>query len=198
MISPPARSGSPGSTLMATADVRRSKFLSLVLRHQPETIGLALDINGWADITELLTKLAAHGQPLTREQLDALVADNDKQRFTFDKTGTRIRANQGHSLEVDLALAPVEPPEVLYHGTATRFLDSIRREGLKPGTRQSVHLSHGPETARKVGARHGTAAVLAVRALEMHHAGFAFTISVNGVWLVAAVPPEYIAFPPDA
>ena len=182
----------------AKSDVRRSKFLSLVLRHQPDTIGLALDANGWADVGDLLTQLAAHGQPLTRDQLERLVTGNDKQRFTFDETGTRIRANQGHSVGVDLELPPVEPPAVLYHGTATRFLDAIRAEGLKPGTRQSVHLSHGPETARKVGARHGVPVVLAVRALEMHAAGHPFTISVNGVWLVAAVPAIYIDFPTDA
>lgn len=180
---------------MANPDVRRSKFLSLVLRHQPATIGLVLDANGWVAVDELLARLAAHGQPLTREQLDSLVGDNDKQRFAFDESGTRIRASQGHSVEVDLALPAVEPPEVLYHGTATRFLDSIRAGGLKPGTRQSVHLSHGPETARKVGARHGTPVVLAVRAAAMHRAGHAFAISVNGVWLVAAVPAEFIEFP---
>ena len=181
----------------AKPDVRRSKFLALVLRHQPDAIGLALDANGWADVDDLLGKLAAHGQPLTRDQLERIVAGNDKQRFAFDDTGTRIRANQGHSVGVDLGLPPVEPPVLLYHGTATRFLDAIRAQGLKPGTRQSVHLSHGPETARKVGARHGVAAVLAVRALEMHAAGHPFAISVNGVWLVAAVPPAYIDFPAD-
>lgn len=175
--------------------VRLSKFLSLVLRHQPETIGLTLDAHGWADVGELLSKLAAHGRPLTRDRLDQLVRDSDKQRFAFDEAGDRVRANQGHSITVDLELPSTEPPEVLYHGTATRHLDAIRREGLKPGTRQSVHLSHGPETARKVGARHGTPAVLVVRAHEMHRAGHHFAISVNGVWLVAAVPPEFIEFP---
>lgn len=172
---------------------RASKFLSLVLRHQPDAIGLTLDAQGWADIGELVRLARAHGKTLSRELVLEVVAKNDKQRFALDAAALRIRANQGHSIEVDLRLPPLEPPGHLYHGTATRFVDAIRAEGLKAGARQHVHLSATLETARTVGARHGQPHVLLVRAGEMHRDGHLFYRSANGVWLTEAVPARYIA-----
>ncbi len=124
-----------------------SKFLSFVLRHRPQAIGITLDAEGWVAVDELLAAAARHGQSVTRQQVEEVVATNDKQRFSFSADGRRIRANQGHSVEVDLGLVPVEPPELLYHGTVERFLDSIRQEGLVRGKRHHVHLSADRETA---------------------------------------------------
>ncbi|KJH66488.1 RNA 2'-phosphotransferase [Chromobacterium violaceum] len=169
-----------------------SRFLSLVLRHQPETIGLQLDDQGWADIGELLARLAAKGRNLGRKQLEKIVLDNDKQRFAISEDGLRIRANQGHSIKIDLGLAACEPPDRLYHGTASRFLDAILAEGLRPGQRQHVHLSADWQTARKVGARHGKPVVLEIDARAMRQAGLAFYRSDNGVWLIDGVPPVFI------
>ncbi|WP_338767157.1 RNA 2'-phosphotransferase [Massilia sp. METH4] len=175
---------------------RTSRFLSLILRHAPDTIGLSLDRNGWADVAELLATATAHGTPLTLETLRHVVAGNDKQRFAFSEDGLRIRASQGHSLRsVDLELAPAIPPAVLYHGTASRFITSIRQSGLKPGSRQHVHLSADRETAIKVGARYGVPVVLEVRAAELHTQGHVFYESDNGVWLTDAVPVRFIEFP---
>lgn len=175
-----------------------SRFVSLVLRHDPGKIGLYLDANGWAVVTELLEKAAAHGQPIARALLDRIVAENDKSRFAFSADGKRIRANQGHSIDIDLALPPVVPPETLFHGTAFRNLASIRASGLHSGERQHVHLSADAGTATKVGARHGKPVVLAVRAWEMSAAGYIFHRADNGVWLTAAVPAMFLDFPaPD-
>jgi putative RNA 2'-phosphotransferase len=179
-----------------SADLKSdSKFLSLVLRHQPETIGLALDSAGWAALDELIACAGRHGRKLTRERIEQIVATSDKQRFKLSDDGARIRANQGHSLAVDLQLAPRVPPAVLYHGTAKRNVASIRAGGLEKRARQHVHLSPDVETALKVGQRHGAPVVLEVRAAEMHAAGHAFYLSENGVWLVDCVPPEFLAFP---
>jgi len=178
-----------------TRDESASRFLSLVLRHQPGRIGLALDAQGWADLDTLVDLANAHGTPLTRDGVLRIVAGNDKQRFAIDATGTRIRANQGHSVRVDLGLEPTAPPPVLYHGTATRFLHAIRKRGLVPGPRRHVHLADATGTATAVGARHGVPAVLGVDAHAMHRDGHAFFLSANGVWLVDAVPPRYITFP---
>jgi putative RNA 2'-phosphotransferase len=175
--------------------VRLSKFLSLVLRHEPERIGISLDPQGWVAVDDLLAAAARAGKPISREQLDLVVATNDKKRFALSPDGSRIRASQGHSVEVDLALPPVVPPERLFHGTATRFLDAIRAEGLRSQSRQHVHLSPDEETAVKVGQRHGRPAILVVLAGAMHSAGHLFYRSDNGVWLTAAVPPEYLEFP---
>ncbi len=176
---------------MADTLVRTSKFLSLVLRHEPEKIGLALDPQGWVAIDELLAKAAGH-LPLTAELLHEVVRTSDKQRFAISGDGTRIRANQGHSVPVELGLAAQVPPEQLYHGTATRFLDSIRRQGLLRGERHHVHLSADTDTAVKVGVRHGQPVVLVVQAGDMHRAGHAFFRSDNGVWLVEHVPPSFL------
>lgn len=170
-----------------------SKFLSLVLRHKPDEIGLTLDENGWANVDNLI-RLANErgGRRLSRELIERVVAENDKKRFALSDDGLRIRANQGHSIEVDLALPAVEPPEFLYHGTATRFLDSIRASGLTSGNRQHVHLSVDTATATKVGQRHGKPHVLTIRAGEMHRSGMVFHCSDNGVWLTLSVPVEFI------
>jgi putative RNA 2'-phosphotransferase len=175
--------------------VKTSKFLSLVLRHKPEAIGLGLDANGWADVEELIRLANQQGTRLTRPLLEQVVKENDKQRFAFSADGQRIRANQGHSIKVDLALAPATPPAQLYHGTATRFLDSIWATGLHSSNRQHVHLSSDLTTATKVGARHGQPVVLVVQAAAMVAAGHEFYLSDNGVWLTEKVPVEFIVFP---
>ena len=170
-----------------------SKFLSHVLRHAPDTIGLTLDESGWADIDELL-RLAPASLALNRGLLERVVRESDKQRFRISDDGARIRANQGHSIEVDLRLEPREPPEQLFHGTATSSLDAIRAQGLLPGSRRHVHLSIDRETARSVGARHGKPSVLTIQAGLMHGAGHTFWLSDNGVWLTEHVPVEWIIF----
>ena len=171
-----------------------SKFLSLVLRHSPETIGLTLDANGWADVEELLTKSARQHHSFSKEELEEIVATNDKQRFIFNADKTKIRANQGHSVEVDLSLTATMPPEVLYHGTVAKFLPNIRAEGLKKMERQHVHLSKDIETATKVGNRRGTAMILHIQSGVMYKEGYAFYLSANGVWLTDNVPARYIEF----
>jgi putative RNA 2'-phosphotransferase len=171
-----------------------SKFLSYVLRHAPDSIGLSLDANGWAEVEELLAKANKAGKRLDVATLRAVVADSDKQRFTLSEDNRRIRAAQGHSIAVDLALQPSQPPPRLYHGTATRNLDAILAEGLQPGRRQQVHLSLDAETARKVGQRHGKPTVLTVDAAAMHADGHRFFRADNGVWLTDSVPAQYLGF----
>ena len=173
----------------------KSKFLSLVLRHQPEAAGVALDDAGWVAVDALLAGCAAAGTPITRAELDAVVRTNDKQRFALSEDGTRIRANQGHSVEVELGHAPADPPAVLYHGTSTDALPSIRAVGLERRNRHHVHLSDRPDTAAAVGGRHGKPVVLAVDAARMRADGHAFYRTPNGVWLADAVPPAYLTFP---
>ncbi|MFJ3663509.1 RNA 2'-phosphotransferase [Streptomyces sp. NPDC090119] len=172
--------------------VKVSKYLSKHLRHQPERIGLTLDPAGWVEIDALLAAAAAHGFPVTRAELDHVVAVNDKRRFAVE--GGRIRASQGHSVEVVLGLPPATPPPYLYHGTVARSLDAIRAEGLRPMNRHDVHLSADRETATRVGARRGRPVVLAVDAGAMHRDGHVFHVSANGVWLTDAVPPRYLRF----
>ena len=173
-------------------DVRRSKRLALVLRHRPGAVGVRLDEQGWVEVTALLRALAAHGTPMSREDLSRVVEDNDKQRFEWDREADRIRARQGHSMRVDLGLVPETPPDVLFHGTPRRNLRSILAAGLEPRGRQHVHLSPDVETARRVGARRGAAVVLEVDAGAMSGAGMTFWRSSNGVWLTAHVPPEFL------
>jgi putative RNA 2'-phosphotransferase len=172
--------------------VRTSKLLSYLLRHRPESIGLQLDAAGWADIDELIRCANAHGKQLSRELIEEAVATNSKNRFALSADRTRVRANQGHSIPVDLGLAPVAPPDHLYHGTATRFLDSIMSTGLHSRSRQHVHLSGDRETAVKVGQRHGKPVVLLVAAGAMATAGHLFYLSANQVWLTTEVPAEYL------
>jgi putative RNA 2'-phosphotransferase len=176
--------------------VRVSKRLSYVLRHRPESVGLALDAAGWVDVADLLGALAAHGLPLTRGELGTVVATDDKRRFALDDTGTRIRASQGHSVAVDLGYTAAVPPPELFHGTVERFLPAILAEGLRPQNRHAVHLSPDVATARRVGARRGRPVVLRVAAGRMAADGAAFTRSANGVWLVDAVPPRYLTVLP--
>ena len=172
--------------------VRISKRLSYVLRHRPDCIGIVLDDAGWVDVDALLAALAAAGQPVTRAELEHVVATNDKRRFALDASGTRIRASQGHSIAVALGYPPSTPPAVLFHGTTERALAAVLAEGLRPGRRHAVHLSPDATTARVVGARRGRPVVLEVDAAAMTADGVVFTRSANGVWLVAAVAPTYL------
>jgi putative RNA 2'-phosphotransferase len=177
--------------------VRVSKLLSFGLRHRPDKLGLHLDAAGWARVDHVLESLAAHGEKLSVEELEELVATSDKQRFALSEDGRRIRASQGHSIAVDLGFVPREPPPRLYHGTIDRFLDSIRAEGLLRGSRTHVHLSIDESTARVVaGRRRGRPVILTVRAGEMHADGLAFFLSDNGVWLTERVPARYLDCPP--
>lgn len=172
--------------------IRLSKYLSRHLRHRPERVGLSLAPGGWVEVDALLAAAARDGHPISPVELDTVVAGNDKQRFSFDATGTRIRANQGHSVAVDLQLESAEPPPVLYHGTGARSAPAIAREGLRRMRRHHVHLSPDVETARPVGARHGEPVVFRVDAAAMRQAGHVFYRSANGVWLTEHVPAEHL------
>ncbi len=162
-----------------------SKFLSFVLRHKPDAIGLKLDPEGWVNIEELIAKA---DMPLSLDILHEVVTTSDKMRFVISDDRQSIRANQGHSVAVDLGLEPIEPPEFLYHGTATRFLDPIKKQGILPQNRQYVHLSADRETATIIGKRHGKPVVLVIPALKMHQKGHQFLQAENSVWLTRAVP----------
>ena len=172
--------------------VRTSKFLSLILRHKPETVGIALDPNGWVDVDVLLAGMARRGHPLRYEQLVEVVETNNKKRFALSEDGKRIRAVQGHSRAVDLDLPPAAPPTHLYHGTVERFIPSIREQGLLRGTRQHVHLSPDRATATIVGKRRGQPIVLTIDGSGMAGAGHLFYLSENGVWLTEHVPVGFI------
>lgn len=169
-----------------------SKFLSRHLRHSPEELGLTLEPGGWVTIDAVLAGAADAGVRITRDELDEVVRTSDKQRFAIDDTGTRIRANQGHSVEVDLQLEPTEPPAELFHGTADRNASAILRDGLRKMARHHVHLSPDTDTAVKVGTRHGKPVVLIVDAAAMRAAGHLFYRSANGVWLVDEVPARFL------
>lgn len=169
-----------------------SKFLSLVLRHKPETIGLKLDENGWTSVQDLLEKMKGAGKVIDFETLTLVVENNDKKRFAFNEDRTLLRANQGHSIAIELDYAPVVPPAILYHGTAERNLDSIFESGLDKRQRHHVHLSTDQKTAKTVGSRYGKPIVLAIATLQMHQDGFIFYQSKNGVWLTEEVPVKYI------
>ncbi len=174
---------------------RISKFLSLVLRHEPEAACVQLDQAGWTNVETLLAGMAKVGKSITRAELDEVVATNAKKRFEFNADGTRIRASQGHSVEVDLQYEAKVPPTLLFHGTATRFLDAIRTKGLLKMQRHHVHLSAETKMTMDVGARHGRPVLLTILAQAMHEAGQMFYLSTNGVWLVDHVPPQFIQFP---
>lgn len=175
-----------------------SKLLSFVLRHHPEHLGLTLDAQGWADVPELLAQAQLRKVPLTLETLAHIVATSPKQRFRFSDDQQRIRASQGHSVEVALGYEPLTPPEVLYHGTAAQQQPRIAAEGLKKMSRQQVHLSADVATARTVGSRHGRPVVFAVAAGQMQQAGYLFYRADNGVWLTDEVPADYLQILPDA
>ncbi|MCB9595180.1 MAG: RNA 2'-phosphotransferase [Sandaracinaceae bacterium] len=169
-----------------------SKLMSWALRHAPREAGIALDASGWASVDAVLSALAARGLSVSAEELAEVVAHSDKQRFALSEDGARVRARQGHSVEVDLGLAPVEPPAELFHGTVERFLAAILREGLVKGERHHVHLSASRAIAEEVGRRRGRPVVLRVAAAAMARAGQPFYRTDNGVWLVEAVPPEHL------
>lgn len=173
--------------------VRLSKRLATWLRHDPQRIGLEPDAAGWVPVQVLLRQAKAAGTPITGAELDGVVARNNKQRYEFDEAGTAIRARQGHSIPVELGYVPVEPPRILYHGTAVHLVNVIGAEGLRPMRRHAVHLSAEVDTARAVGARHGTPAIFEVASGRMHRAGQVFQRSGNGVWLVDAVAPRYLS-----
>ncbi|RAY12048.1 RNA 2'-phosphotransferase [Actinomadura craniellae] len=172
-----------------------SKYLARHLRHRPERIGITLDEAGWTSVGELLSACARAGFPVTRAELEHVVAADAKGRYALDSAGHRIRANQGHSVPIRLGLPAVVPPDELFHGTVERALPRIRREGLRPMGRHDVHLSIDVETARRVGARRGRPVILGVDAAAAHAAGHEFRVTANGVWLVAAVPPEHLRGP---
>jgi putative RNA 2'-phosphotransferase len=169
-----------------------SKFMSLVLRHKPEEIGLQLDEEGWANVIELVDKMNLKGMNVDIEIIRIVVETNDKKRFAFNDSKTMIRASQGHSIEVELNLRETVPPDILYHGTTGKYVDAIRKEGLKKQSRQHVHLSETTATATAVGSRHGKPVILIINANEMYKAGYKFYLSENKVWLTDAVPAEFI------
>ena len=173
------------------SDTDTSRFISLILRHKPEVIGITLDEHGWADVSELIEGINKT-RKLDMEGLERIVAEDEKQRYSFNEDKTLIRANQGHSIPVDVELKKEEPPEILYHGTATKYEDAIDKEGLIHKSRLYVHLSGDEETARKVGIRHGKLVMYKVKSGEMHKDGYEFFLSVNGVWLTKSVPVKYL------
>lgn len=167
-----------------------SKFISLILRHKPETIGITLDEHGWANVDELIAGIAKT-HPIDMAILEQIVAEDEKQRYSFNEDKTLIRANQGHSIPVDVELEEKQPPEILYHGTGEKYVSSINEQGLIPKSRLYVHLSGDEETARKVGQRHGKPVIYKVKSGEMYNDGYKFFRSVNGVWLTKSVPVKY-------
>lgn len=173
---------------------KRSKFFSQILRHRPELIGIELEDGGWTDTEEFLEKISKYkkGDLITFPELEYVVENNDKQRFSFNEDKTKIRANQGHSTNVEMNYQPKTPPPILYHGTAIKNIDSILKNGILKGNRQYVHLSADIETATKVGSRHGKAYIFTVETLKMHEAGLEFYCSDNGVWMADFVPVEFL------
>jgi putative RNA 2'-phosphotransferase len=171
-----------------------SRFLSRVLRHDPDSIGLVLDAQGWVRIDELVERAGAHGMALTRDLVLHVVGTSDRQLFACDGAG-RIRASHGHTVPVDLGIEPSQPPLILFHGTAVTSVASIRAEGLIPGVRLYVHLSADAATATSVGRRHGRPVLLRTAARRMWSAGFKFVRSASAVWLTTVVPAEFIQFP---
>ena len=173
---------------------RISKAMSLALRHRPEVFNLELDSQGWCNVEQLINNFNKKGYALNINLLQKVVEQNDKKRFAFNKANNKIRANQGHSISIELGYQPIQPPSILYHGTATKYLASIRSQGLLKRQRHHVHLSHNYDTAVQVGNRHGTVVVLSIRAADMHRAGYQFFLSENEVWLTDHVPTDYIIF----
>lgn len=171
---------------------KTSKFLSYILRHCPEYIDLQINNEGWVLISELIDK-APPDTLLSQDSIQEVVESCDKQRFKISEDGLKIRANQGHSIKVDLKLIPSPPPTELFHGTATRFLDLIKKEGLKPGQRQHVHLSTDPDIAKSAGQRYGNPVILSINSAEMFKQGFSFYLSENNVWLIKHIPSDYIS-----
>lgn len=178
---------------MTSKITKTSKFLSYILRHHPEAIGIQLDEQGWVDVDQLLKAMRQSGYKVSFGLLQEVVFSNDKQRFAFSAEGDRIRANQGHSVNIDLALEVQLPPQILYHGTAQKCLEKIQAEGLKKMQRHHVHLSPTLKLAKAVGQRHGKVVVLGIAARTMHMKNYQFFLSKNGVWLTDYVPPEFMS-----
>ncbi|MBQ9327937.1 MAG: RNA 2'-phosphotransferase [Solobacterium sp.] len=168
-----------------------SKYLSLILRHKPEAVGITLDGHGWAHTAELIHQVN-QTHPLTMELLEEIVRTDEKQRFSFNEDKTKIRANQGHSIPVDVEMEEGEPPELLYHGTGEKYVASILKQGLLPKSRLYVHLSTDTSTARKVGSRHGNPMIFLVQAGQMYRDGYVFRYSENGIWMTKQVPVSYL------
>ncbi|MEM0906622.1 MAG: RNA 2'-phosphotransferase [Pseudomonadota bacterium] len=177
---------------MPDPTAKPSKLMSYILRHRPDEFGIVLDASGWVTIKELASK---SGGELNEKMIRNVIATSEKKRFALSDDGLSVRANQGHSIKVDLALPPKEPPQTLFHGTADRFIESIKTNGLLPGSQQHVHLSPDREAARTVGARHGKPVILTIDARTMHSDGITFFLAQNGVWLTGHVASRYIAFP---
>ncbi len=175
----------------SNSDVKLGRFLSLVLRHDPAAAGISLDEHGWADVKELLAGVNRTGRKIDMDTLERIVRENSKQRYSFNEDHSKIRANQGHSVSVDVELKETQPPQYLYHGTVSRFLPSIQREGIRKMSRQYVHLSGDFETAMAVGKRHGSPVVITIDAAAMAGDGVTFYRSENGVWLCEHVEPKY-------
>lgn len=173
--------------------IKTGRYISYLLRHHPEDAGLTLDEHGWVSVEELISAVARSYTGFTRTELDEIVATNNKKRYSYSEDGLRIRANQGHSVQVDVELEEKSPPPVLWHGTAERFVESIQAQGLVSGSRLYVHLSADTETARVVGKRHGKPVIFRVDCERMTKDGYKFYLSVNGVWLTKSVPAEYLS-----
>ena len=171
---------------------KTSKYIAYLLRHNPSAAELPMDENGWVEVRMLIEGVCKTGRQLDIETLTEIVETDEKQRFSFNEDGSKIRANQGHSLRVDVEMKELAPPAVLYHGTAEKYLASIREKGILKQTRNYVHLSKNPETAQRVGKRHGTSVVLQVDAQKMHKDGYRFFLSANGVWQIEHVPYCYV------
>lgn len=173
-------------------DIELGRFISLILRHKPDAIGIRLDQHGWAEVDKLIAGINKAGKKIDMEILERIVSENNKQRYSFNEDHTKIRANQGHSVKVDVELKGAVPPDILYHGTAERFLDSIKRNGITKQSRQHVHLSADKETAVQVGKRHGKPVVLSVDTVQMRKDGYKFFISENKVWLCEDILWKYV------
>ncbi len=173
-------------------DINLGRTISLILRHHPESFDVKIDSHGWVDVDELISKMINHGKNIDRKTLDRIVAENNKQRYSYNEDKTKIRANQGHSIIVDLELVPVSPPDILYHGTSLKCIESISRKGIMKMSRNHVHLSADTETAFNVGKRHGKPAVLVIDSLKMHEDNVEFYLSENKVWLCEYVDFKYI------
>lgn len=174
-------------------DIKKlSKFISLILRHKPEEIGITLDEHGWAKVEELINGINNSGRKINMKALEEIVRIDEKGRYSFNADKTKIRANQGHSVKVDIEFKELEPPDILYHGTATKYLDNIKQQGIKSMSRLYVHLSKDIKTATNVGSRHGECAVLVINAKRMYEDGIKFYLSENGVWLTGDINPKYI------
>lgn len=172
---------------------KTSVFISLILRHKPDVIGISLDEHGWANVQELINGINKTGKySIDMPVLEEIVRTDNKQRYSFNEDRSKIRANQGHSINVDVELKEAVPPEILYHGTGEKYVDSINKEGLKPKSRLYVHLSKDVETAVTVGSRHGKSVVYTVASGEMHRQGYTFYLSENGVWLTKNVPVDFM------